>query len=509
MKINQLKAGAILSYATQGVHILSALIYTPVMLRLLGQSEYGLYQLVYSVVHYLSLLSMGFGAGYMRFFARYKTKEDKEGIARLNGIFFLIFSVITVLCIVFGGLMVWKADKIFGTGLTLAELSKARVLMLLMVANLAVTFVNSVFSSYVTAHERFFFQRFLTFLRTLCSPFFTLPLLLLGYGSVAMVSVTLFLAVLSLGLDVYYCFKKLEMRISFRYLEFPLLKEMWSFTFFIFLNMIVDQINWSVDKFLLGRMIGTVAVAVYGVAGQLNSLYLSLSTAVSSVFIPKVNLAVAKEQDMKNVSSLFTRVGRIQFLIAGLIMSGYVLFGEAFIRLWAGEGYGEAYRIGLFLMLPVTVPIIQNLGVEIQRAKNKHKARSVVYLGIAVSNVFLSIPFIRRFGAAGAAVGTMISLLVGNGLFMNWYYHKKIGLNILRFWKEIGNMALPILPAMGITLLLKLILPTQSWWGLAVGVMLYAALYIGFMWFFGMNDGEKDLIRKPLAKLGGKLCKKL
>ena len=96
---NQRKAGIIISYTGQLVHILTGLLYTPVMLRLLGQSEYGLYQLVSSVVSYLSLLSLGFGASYMRFYAREKANGDKDGIARLNGMFMLIFGAISVICI--------------------------------------------------------------------------------------------------------------------------------------------------------------------------------------------------------------------------------------------------------------------------------------------------------------------------------------------------------------------------------------------------------------------------
>ncbi len=508
MKVNQLKAGAFLSYATQGVHVLSGLIYTPVMLRLLGQSEYGLYQLVYSVVHYLSLLSLGFGSGYIRFFARCKVKEDRAGIARLNGIFFLIFAVISCLCIVLGALMTWKADLIFGQGLTSAELEKARVLMALMVVNLAITFINSVFAGFVTAHERFFFQRFLEFLRALFSPFITVSLLFLGYDSISMVSVSVLLAAVVLCVNIYFCFRKLHMQISFRNLEFALLKEMWAFTFFIFLNMIVDQINWSVDKFLLGRMIGTAAVAVYGVAGQLNTLYLNFSTGISGVFIPKVNFSVAEKRDMKSVSNLFNKVGRLQFLIAGLIVSGYVLFGEAFIRLWAGESYGEAYRIGLYLILPVTIPIIQNLGIEIQRAQNKHKVRSVAYLCIAVTNIFISIPLIKWWGATGAAVGTMLSLFLGNGLFMNWYYHKKIGLDIIAFWKEIGKLMPAIILSVGGGLLLKRFIPIDQIGGLMGVIIVYCGLYAGFMWLLGLNDIEKDLVRKPLKGLGGKICRK-
>ena len=98
--INQRKAGVILSYAGELVKILVSLIYTPIMLRLLGQSEYGLYQLVYSVVSYLSLLSLGFGSSYLRFYSRYKAQKDEDGVARLNGMFMLIFCSISVICVV-------------------------------------------------------------------------------------------------------------------------------------------------------------------------------------------------------------------------------------------------------------------------------------------------------------------------------------------------------------------------------------------------------------------------
>lgn len=126
MKINQLKIGVVLSYATQIIQILSGLIYTPIMLRLLGQSEYGLYQLVYSVVSYLSLLSMGFGSAYMRFYARYSVKNDDDGVAKLNGMFLAIFSVISIICLLCGLVMITNSKAIFGDGLTSAELQKSK-----------------------------------------------------------------------------------------------------------------------------------------------------------------------------------------------------------------------------------------------------------------------------------------------------------------------------------------------------------------------------------------------
>ena len=96
MKINQLKAGAALSYISMGLGYLISIFYTPIMLRLLGQSEYGLYNLVASVVSYLGLLSFGFGGSYMRYYSRYKVKNEQKNIAKLNGMFLIVFSIIGI-----------------------------------------------------------------------------------------------------------------------------------------------------------------------------------------------------------------------------------------------------------------------------------------------------------------------------------------------------------------------------------------------------------------------------
>ena len=180
MKVNQLRAGIVLSYATQAVQILSGLLYTPIMLRLLGQSEYGLYQLVQSVVSYLGLLNFGFSGAYIRYYARYRACDDQKGIARLNGMFMTIFLVITAVCLVCGGVMLCNVQGIFGDGLTAAEIDKARVLMALMIFNLALSFPGSVYGCYISAHEQFFFQRIINLLQVLFNPFLTLPLLLMG-----------------------------------------------------------------------------------------------------------------------------------------------------------------------------------------------------------------------------------------------------------------------------------------------------------------------------------------
>ena len=220
------------------------------------------------------------------------------------------------------------------------------------------------------------------------------------------------------------------------------------FSFFIFLNSVIDQINWNVDKFLLGMYKGTKTVAVYDVAAQINSFFINISTVVSSVFIPRVNRISVEENSNEKFTDLFIKVGRIQFFVVFLFISGFVIFGKFFITTWAGSGYEESYYVLIILILSISIPLIQNLGIEILRAINMQVFRSVVYFIIAIGNVILSIYLCKIYGAIGAAMGTAFSLIIGNVFIMNIYYQKKVKLNIIAFWKNIGKIIPSCVPAL-------------------------------------------------------------
>ena len=502
--MDQKKAGVLLSYAQTVLQTVISLVYTPVMLRLLGQSEYGLYTLVNGFISNLALMSFGLGGAYMRYYARMEAREGEPGVARINGMFLTIFSVIGALSLLVGGVLVAHVEDIFAAKLTAQEICTARVLMALLVLNIAVSFPMSTFTSFITARERFFFQRLISMVRTVLSPILMLPLLLLGYGSVALVLSTLMLSLLTDVSSFLYCRKKLGMRLAFGRFDWRLLREMMGFSFFIFLNMIIDQVNWAVDTTILGILSGTAATAIYGVGSQLHRYYMTLSTAISGVFTPEINRIIARGEGDSKLTELFVRVGRIQFMLLMLVLTGFLFVGRAFILAWSGEAYAAAYTVAVLLMVSVTIPLIQNIGIEIQRAKNMHQFRSRVYFFMALGNVALSIPMARRYGPIGCAVGTAISLLLGNGLVMNLYYHRHIGLDMWRFWRSIlsmlPSMALPV--AAGFALLR--LFPAKGYGGVLGFALPYAALFSLSLWRFGMNADERALIERAGKKLLGR-----
>lgn len=496
---NQLKIGTLLSYVSMFLGYAISIIYTPVMIRLLGQSEYGLYNLVASVVAYLGVLNFGFNSAYIRYNSKYKANE-KEKIDRLNGMFLIIFSFMGIIAVVAGIILATNTDLIFGSKLSVEELSRAKILMIVLVLNLSISFPGMVFSAYITVNEKFIFQKLIDMIRVIVNPIVVLPLLLMGYGSIGIVVSSTLLSLIIQIMNMVYSIKKIGMRFSFGDFDFKLMKEMTVFSSYIFINLVIDQINWNVDKFILGRFHGTISVSVYGLAAQLNGYYVSISTAISSIFVPRVHKIVASTEDDIELTQLFTRIGRIQFIILSLILTGVIIFGKPFITLWAGVNYSEAYYIALALIIPVTIPLIQNLGIEIQRAKNKHKFRTWAYFFISLFNLFITIPLAKMYEGFGAAVGTGIALFIGNVIIMNFYYHFQIGLNMEFFWKQIMKFFPALLIPLIVGILMNYYFDLYVLENLLIFGIIYLTVFCISIWVLGMNEYEKNLIREPFKK---------
>ena len=503
VRIDKLKISVIVSYVSAAISTVVSLLYTPFMLRMLGQSEYGIYQLVCSVASYLSLLSFGFNSSYIRFYSRYTEKDREQRISELNGMFMLIFSILSILCLIIGACLISNLDVLF-KNLLASEIKTSKILLFFLTINVSVTFINSVYDSYIVAHERFVFQKLLYLIKTVLNPILTIPFLLLGFKSITLTVVTTLLTFVNLTINHWYCKYKLGMRVSIVKINTALLKEIAIFSLFIFLNIVTDQINWNMDKFLLGVYRNSIDISIYGVSAQLNTYYMSCSTIISSVFIPSINRIAASNENIKPLNDLFIKIGRIQFMVLGLICSGFIFFGKEFIQFWAGDGYEQSYVPAVILMSSATIPLIQNIGIEIQKAKNLHKFRSVVYVFIAIANLLLSIKLTPIYGVMGCTIGTSAALIIGNGIIMNIYYNRKINLNIRVFWVNILKLILAMLIPLAFGIVYKHYIGYRGFVPYCICISVYALLYLVFMYFFGMNEHEKQMINKPIkARIKG------
>ena len=509
----QIKLGSIISYLQMAVGIIIGIVYTPIMIRILGQGEYGLYSMASSTISMLSILNLGFTSGYVKFFSRYRKDGDDESIYKLNGLYLLIFSILGAIALAAGLYISNNLTYVFAEGLSKEEYETAKILMIILSINLALSFPMGLFQCIINANQKFVFLKLVGIVRTIISPLVTLPILLMGYKSVAMVAVQTLLSTLVDLLFLFYVVRVVKTKFWISKPQKGLLNSMFGFTVFIALELIVDQVNWNIDRVILGRFKGTVSVAIYTVGATLHNYYQMFSTAIAGVFSPRVHHiynSLRDNQEKCNVAltELLVKVGRCQFLLLALVSSGIIIFGRQFINFWVGEEYYESYYVALLLVLPSTIALIQNTGIEIQRAKNKHQFRTIAYAIMAGINFFVSVFLCKIYGSIGAAIGTAISLILANGLIMNLYYHKSIGLDMKSFWVEILKLSRGlVLPIIFGILYMRLTSVTATKL-MFIFIPVYVIIYCCSMWMLGMNRFEKELFLRPCKLIKKRICHK-
>lgn len=500
--MNQLKAGAVLNYISIALNMVVGLLYTPFMLRMLGQSEYGLYSLAASVIAYLTVLDLGFGNAIIRYTAKYIADGRKQEQEELFGMFFILYIAIGIVAMIAGGLMSFNVERLFSVAMTETEVSRTQTILIIMTCNLAFTFPMSIWGSIMTAYERFVFQRIVSIIRTILNPIVMVLLLVVGYKAIAMVVVTTIFNILTLLINWWYCKHKLFIKIRFAKIKWSLLKEVSIYSFWIFLNVIMDKIYWNTGQFVLGIYKGSVAIAIYALAVQLQNMYMLFSTAISGVMLPKVTNMITTGNDDNAISELFIRIGRIQYIVIAFILSAFIVFGKEFIELWAGNNYKDAYYICLIFFIPFTIDLIQNIGITILQARNKMKFRSILLTVVSACSLCLSIVLVKPYGYFGCAISTGLGIFCGQGVILNCYYYYKQHIDIPKFWREIAQMSIVPISAtvIGRILINSKIIGDLTMITFIIYASIFTFCYIVAFAKYGLNNHERKLLSKSLKK---------
>ena len=135
------------------------------------------------------------------------------------------------------------------------------------------------------------------------------------------------------------------------------------------------------------------------------------------------------------------------------------------------------------------------------QAKNMQKFRAVLLGFIAILNIVVSIPLAKLYDGIGSAIGTSISLILGNIIIMNIYYYKKVKINIFKFWKEIVKLILPLIIPIIIILIVMNLYGYNSFINIIIYALLYTIIYTIIAYNFSMNNYEKKLVINALKKL--------
>ena len=482
----QRKVGTLLSYALLLGNTIVNLAYVPILLSFIGVAEFGLYRLLGSIIAYFNVLDFGLSSTITRFLVKYKTLQDQEKIDKLLTMSLILYVGIGVLLSLVDPSMIGSAQNIF----------------LLLLLNLMILFASKVFDAVIISEERFIFHRSVSLLQILLQPFAIVGMIIVYPSALSVVLVQTIFNVVLVIVKVLYCYNKLDVRLIYRGWDPEILWAMKNLSLSTFVVAVVDQVFWQSNQLLLGMKMGAESVAVYAIASQIYINYMNIALAISGTLLPKITAMVTNRASDEELQNLFLKIGRLQFYLLSLILSGFIVFGHSFLHYWVGDGFDLVYIITLLIIAPFTIDLIQNVGLAIMQARNVYHVRAVVYVLVGTLNVVLAYFWIDAYGIVGGAAATGLSMVLGNGLIMNVYYQRTMKLNIIHFWKEIFRLSLVTI---AVTVAGLYIIPyidvNKSIYILIISMLVYAFIYFGLQRVINFNTYEKQLSDSVLVKL--------
>jgi O-antigen/teichoic acid export membrane protein len=493
--MSQLKKAAILSYTNILLANIIGLILTPFIITSLGDSEYGLYALVGSFVAYFSLMDLGLNNTIIRFVAKYRALKDSKGEANFLATILLIYFVISLLIIVLGIIIYFNLDEIYGSALTVAELYKAKIMFVILIFNVGITLPGGSFVAISIGYEQFIFPRAAILIKYLIRSIVLVVVLMYGGDAISIVILDTSINVLFIAVNWAFVTKKLKVRFILYDLNKELLAEVFSYSIWIFMIAIIAQFQWQSGQLVLGALKDTTTVAIYAVGVMLGTYYGAFASAFSSLLLPRATKMLYRSASLDEINSMFIKIGRITLIILFFILGGFMLYGKQFVTLWLGDTYVLSWKIALFIMFVITIPLSQSFANSILEASNNIKFKAILSLSAITMGMLLGAFLVEPYGSSGMIFGILSGRFLSE-LLLNFYYIKKIKLDILNFLKQVylkTTLVFIIILVFGV-LVDKL--PGAGWLNFISKILIYGLIFLAAFYYFVINKEEQLMIKR-------------
>lgn len=155
-------------------------------------------------------------------------------------------------------------------------------------------------------------------------------------------------------------------------------------------------------------------------------------------------------------------------------------------------------------MVPFSIDLVQSIGLSILQIMNRYSFRAKMYFVAALINVVTTIIMTQYFGIVGAAFSTGVTMLITSGFILNWYY-SKVGLQIRKFWLNIGSIFIKVMPYAILMYFVNLKLGNafSGMLGLTLKILAYTLGFLLILYIFALNLDEQKFIKKYLYKIKG------
>lgn len=472
------------------------------VLRMLGKTDYGVYQTMTSFLTYLTLFEFGTGTIMTRNISLCKkdgteNEEIKKNISTVWTVTCILNFIICIGVFVFYMLI----GTIYKKALTPDQIETGKIIFIISAVKLVFNFLVQTLNGVVLGFEKYSLGSIVSLTYLIVRSILVIALLIVKHSAIVLVTIDTVLTVCIFIFTICYCIIKLKARFTFRYFNYGIFRQILPLALAMFLQTIVNMANNNVDKFVIGIAMSPEAVSVYSVAMYIFSTFSALTTMPISMYMPQVARNMREGKEGAELTKTLVQPCRLVVIVGGLVLFGFIAVGRPFISVVYGKDYLEAWLIAIIIMVPMFVNMSNGIIVNVLDVLRKRHVRSIC-LGItAVGNILLTIWWIKYWGMIGAAAATAVFTVIGQIILMNIYYKKSIHIDVIYLF---GQSFKGLLPAMLIACVCggaASYFISNNYLSLIVGGVVFCGVLAVCMLGFGANKTEKAIFKSKISKL--------
>lgn len=504
MKRKQRSIGVLISYCSTVAGMVCGLILSSFLLRALGDVDYGLYQTISSFANYLVLLQFGTGTVMTRNISVCLNQKDlknrDEQFNRIYSTIWIISLILSAVIMLTGMVFYFNIGNIYAKTMTPDQVEYTQKILLILLCFIIVNYLTQNISGFLLAREEYVFSNLLALIKVLTRTLLLVLIISFFSYSVIIAIVDFSLTLIVFLISFIYSRQKYKVRISFRFFDKAIFITSIPLCVALLLQVITNQANNNVDKFVIGVMMNMESVALYSVVQFIFVSFSSMATVPVSMFLPEVSANMVRDLSPREFTKTLINPCRLTVVICGSIMCGFFAVGRQFVSVFYGASKTDAWLYALIIMIPMFVNMTNSVIINVLDIANKRLVRSLVLLGTTIINIVLTVVFINLWGIIGAVIATAISLVAGNIIIMNIYYKKKMKIHVMYLFGAAYSGLLPFQIISGIAVyFIAGLIPNQLISMLAGGV-LYMVLNFGLIYLFGLKDSDKAMLKSKFKR---------
>lgn len=498
----QIKMGALLSYLTIAFNMVAGLIYTPWMISQIGQSNYGLYTLANSLIT-IFVIDFGMSAAVSRFVSKYRAEGNQEAVNNFLGTAYKIYIVLDGIILV-ALLVVGLFLNLIYDNLTAGELETFKVLYVIVGIFSVISFPFTNLNGILNAYENFIGLKLADLFHKVFIIVAMVVALLLGCGVFALVTINAVSGILTIAIKLFLTKKGTEVKVNFRCKDKGILKEIFSFSVWTTITSLARRMIFNISPSIIVAVstTGAIGAAVFGLASTVEGYVSTFATAINGMFMPRISKIVYNGKKDTELVDLMVKIGRIQCVIIGVLVVGFISFGRSFIvDIWNKPDFTESYLCAVLLIIPSYFYMPLQIANTTLIVENKVRLQSIIYLITGVLNVGISLILSAKLGALGASVSICIAYLIRSAMLVVAHV-KVLHLDMMQMLKKCYLKITPYLLVMlAIGLALEQFNPMpHGALRFVVNGFVFVICFIVLL-SFCLNDYEKNLFFGKIKKL--------